>query len=473
MLRSQFWFAPLALAVALLSPHRAPAAEAVQVALFDVDVSPPVGSPLAYNPTKEIQSPLSCRGVVLLGSGEPIVLAAVDWIGIGSGSHRMFRELIAKAAGTTPERVALHTLHQHDAPWADHVMDELVTQHEIGGHKPFDSVFAREAFQRVAAAVEKAKPTAQPITHIGLATAEVEKVASNRRILGADGKVAHVRLTATKSEFVRSFPEGTIDPLLRMIALYNGDKPVAVLTYYATHPQSYYRTGQANPDFIGMARNRRQEETGVPHIHFNGAGGNIGAGKYNDGAVANRQVLADRMTDALTRAWKSLERTPLEPSEVAWTTIAVKLPLAKHLDESALAATVADKQAAAPARLVAAAQLAWTRRSLAGEEIDLGCLTLGKARVLHLPGELFVEYQLAAQKLRPDLFVATAAYGDYAPAYIGTAISYTQGGYETGPGESFTGPEVEGVLMGAIAKLLDADAAKIQPLGVGGEPVAK
>jgi hypothetical protein len=39
---------------------------------------------------------------------------------------------------------------------------------------------------------------------------------------------------------------------------------------------------------------------------------------------------------------------------------------------------------------------------------------------LHLPGELFVEYELAAQAMRPDRFVAVAGYGDYTPGYIGT-----------------------------------------------------
>jgi hypothetical protein len=32
-----------------------------------------------------------------------------------------------------------------------------------------------------------------------------------------------------------------------------------------------------------------------------------------------------------------------------------------------------------------------------------------------MPGELFVEYQLAAKAMRPDLFVTMAAYGDYGP----------------------------------------------------------
>ena len=84
-------------------------------------------------------------------------------------------------------------------------------------------------------------------------------------------------------------------------------------------------------------------------------------------------------------------------------------------------------------RSEAAGELVWLRRCRAGDTIDVACLRLGKARVLHLPGELFVEYQLAAQKLRPDLFVAMAAYGDYAPGYIGTEVAYPQGGYETGP----------------------------------------
>lgn len=74
--------------------------------------------------------------------------------------------------------------------------------------------------------------------------------------------------------------------------------------------------------------------------------------------------------------------------------------------------------------------------------------------MLHLPGELFVEDQLAAREMRPDLFVALAAYGDYAPGYIGTEISYSQGGYETSPLASLVAPGVERVLKEAIQQLL-------------------
>jgi hypothetical protein len=83
-------------------------------------------------------------------------------------------------------------------------------------------------------------------------------------------------------------------------------------------------------------------------------------------------------------------------------------------------------------------QLAWVVHCKSGHAIDIACLRVGQSRVLHMPGELFVEYQLAAKKMRPDLQVAMAAYGDYGPAYMGTTKAYSGGGTKParGPGAS-------------------------------------
>jgi hypothetical protein len=442
----------------------ASAAESVRVGVFVVDASPPIGSPLAYDPNTEVQIPLSCRGIVLLGAEEPIVLCAVDWLGIANASHREFRESLAKAAGTTPQRVAVHTLHQHDAPWTDFDTDQLVTDHNIP-YRPFDSKFVHDVIRRAASAVAKAKEEAQAVTHIGLGSGKVEKVASNRRILGPDGKVKIVRWSATKEPAAIEAPEGIIDPLVKLVMFYSGDKPVAALTYYATHPQSYYRTGKANPDFPGIARNLRQEATGVPHIHFNGASGNVTAGKYNDGAVANRQILANRLAQGMEAAFQAVKKTPVSAAEVSWKTVSAALPPAPHLDEAKLLAVIDDKEKAPLQRFTLANNLAWLKRCQnQTNNIDLACLTLGKAKLLHMPGELFIEYQLEAQQLAPDDFVAMAAYGDYGTAYIGTAIAYQQGGYETGPTASHVAPESESVLMKGIAQLLGVNPDRLRPL---------
>ena len=79
---------------------------------------------------------------------------------------------------------------------------------------------------------------------------------------------------------------------------------------------------------------------------------------------------------------------------------------------------------------------------------------MGNARVLHLPGELFVEYQLAAKAMRPDLHVMMAANGEYGPGYIGLTSAYAEGGYETSHGASNVAPDVEPVLMDAMRQLL-------------------
>jgi hypothetical protein len=425
----------------------------LKVGVFAVDASPPVGSPLAYDPTKGVAQPLSCRGVVLVGEGRPIVLCAVDWIGIANDGQVEFRNALADAAGTDPRRVAVHTLHQHDAPGCDFSTDRLLAERGIN-REVFDAAFSRAVIARAAAAVRVATARAEAVTHLGLGQAEVEKVASNRRILGPDGKVKHVRWTACKEPEVRAMPVGTIDPMLKMISFWKGPEPVVALTYYATHPQSYYRTGLANPDFPGMARDQRQKSTGIPHVHFNGAGGNIGAGKWNDGSPENRQVLADRVAEGMARAWQATVKAPITSADLAWDVLPVALPAAPHLDEGRLLAVVNDASKPARERSEAASELVWLRRCRSGDPIDVACLRLGKARVLHLPGELFVEYQLAAQKLRPDLFVAMAAYGEYAPGYIGTEVAYSEGGYETGPRASLVAPGVERILMDAIKRLL-------------------
>ena len=80
----------------------------LKVGVFAVDASPPIGSPMAYDPTKGVVHPLSCRGVVLIGEGRPIVLCAVDWIGIGNDGQAEFRKALAEAAGTTAAGLRPH-----------------------------------------------------------------------------------------------------------------------------------------------------------------------------------------------------------------------------------------------------------------------------------------------------------------------------------------------------------------------------
>ncbi len=422
----------------------------LRLATFDVDATPPVGSTLTYDPMiNSWDLGLRAKGIVILGAGEPIVMCSVDWIGIANDSQDEFKRIMAEAAGTVPSRVVVHAIHQHDAPTSDFGAENMLKAAGLST-LAFEGSYARDLIQRLGQAIRKSIVTAIPLTHIGTGQAEVYKVASNRRILGPDGKVKYTRTSATKDSVIRAAPEGLIDPMVSLISFWNEDKPLAVLSYYASHPQSYYRTGVSNPDFPGIARFMRQ--LAVPdalHIHFNGAGGNLTAGKYNDGAKENRLILAERLADGMKRAWNNTQREPLSAASVNWSTEAVALKPAAGIEN--LEAAMKTQTSVFLSNNLS--KLIWLKRLEAGKKLDISLLSIGKARILHLPGEPFVEYQLAAKAERPDLFVAVAGYGDYGVGYIGNAIAYSQGGYETGQASGVTA-EAEGVLMRAIHQLL-------------------
>jgi hypothetical protein len=390
----------------------------LRVASFEVDATPPIGYQMAYNPViRSYDIGLRAKGIVLLGAGQPIVLVAIDWIGIANESLVEFKRAIAQAAGTIPERVTVHTLHQHDAPRGDIQND-----------------FVLAVLHRIEMSVKQSVDQAQPVTHLGLGKAQVYKVASNRSIIGQDGKVRATRYTSTKDPALRAEPEGIIDPMVSLISFWNNDKPVAILSFYATHPQSYYGTGVPNPDYPGIARLMRQLE--LPDamlIHFNGAGGNVGAGKYNDGSHENRLILADRLASGMKEAWEATKKTPVSASSVYWTVDPVLLPPDTIKESNRKSEYVRYYKAN-------------------HRRINIECLALGDARILFMPGELFVEYQLAAKAMRPDLFVTMAAYGDYGPGYIPTVAAFKRGGYEAESSELL--PVSEDILMNSMRKLL-------------------
>ncbi len=401
----------------------------LRIATFEVDVTPPIGAPLCYSlvvPAAQVSSPLLARGIVLYPGGQqPIVLCAVDWLGIGSASQDAWRNSLALAAGTIPQRVAVQTVHQHDAPGDDRAAAALLPAGRKALLTPVD--FCIAAQQRVSAAIHVAKPT--PVTHWGSGSAIVERIASNRRILSPDGKTfAFQRFTACKQAPQCDAPEGLIDPRLKTYSFYNGDRRLASLHYYAVHPMSYYGKGVVNSDFVGIAR------AALPgfHVYFTGAAGNIGAGKYNDGAAVNRDVLAGRLADAMRTSLSAEQRH--DNLRLDWR---LALTTLRHRDgkdfsEAAIRAVLEDPKALDKDVASAARYLAWWQRCQSSKpNTILQALLMDGAGIVHLPGESFVEFQLGAQAERPKDQIATAAYGDYGPMYIGTKAAYAAGGYET------------------------------------------
>jgi hypothetical protein len=424
------------------------------IAPFRFDVTPPVGHSLCggwIRPVEGVDDPLEAIGFVLLGAGQPIVVCVVDWTGLLNEAHLAWRRALAEAAGTVPERVTVHTVHQHNAPLV------CFDAEELAGRQPdlpriFDRDFHRRCLDAARGAVSAALRSTREVTHVAAGGAVVDRVAGNRRLArDASGRVTKMRGSACKDPALVAMPEGLIDPRLRTVAFFERGRKVVACHYYATHPMSYYGDGRVSSDFCGLARKRlQQDDPECTHLYFTGCAGNLAAGKYNDGSREARLVLTERMHRAMVEADRSLRPEPL--ALVDWRSEEVLPPPNPALGTSALRELIEKQRDAVVFRLRPAFKLALVRRLERAQPFLLSCLRLNEASVLHLPAEPFVEYQLRAQGRRPKHAVAVAAYGDCGPWYVPTRPEFPAGGYEVE--HAFLDPGAEDLFVSAMDRLL-------------------
>lgn len=423
----------------------------LRVATFRCDVTPPLGGhPIIWlTPLAEVEEPLLAKGIVLDDGQARYVVCAVDWCGLSNSSHLLFRSKIAAAAGTDVSHVAVQCIHQHTAPYTDGDAQRLLDR-EKDPPRYVDLKFLQEATDRLAASVKRSLGEFRPFDSVGTGQAKVERVASTRRVPVEGGKVL-TRWSSCTDPKLRAMTEGKIDPVLRTITLAEGDKPLVRMHYYATHPQSFYGDPRASSDVPGFARERLQRKEKVFQIYFTGCAGDVTMGKYNDGTRRARDELTDRLYAAMEASAASTRLAPA--GRLGWRTVPLVLPLRTDagytVDEART--KMADPKVDAVARVRAAIRVAFAGRI--DRPLELSVLRIGRVQILHLPGECMVEFQLFAQRLRPEDFVAVAAYGDLGPGYICTEASFSEGGYE--PSASRVAPKSEAALKRAIRRLLE------------------
>lgn len=408
-----------------------------ELATFSVDVTIPMGHPCmggGITPAHKVVQPLSAKGFVLSGTDKPFVVVSFDWCEIRGSAFDDWRKALAEECGTDPQRVLISSTHVHDAPVMDPEAEFLLRDAEKSGawkslpapdpaaRIQLASVcwpdFNRLCIQRVRSSVREALKHRKQVTHFGIGRAQVKDVASNRRYLTPSGEVRYNRMSRTTDPVAQQADAGDIDPWLRTLSFWNGEVPICALHSYAVHPMSYYGSGEVSIDFVGLARELMQKDhPAVFQIYASGCSGNVTAGKWNDGALGTRDVLAKKLHTAMQEAWHQTKCLPLEKVDFRLA----KIPLGARNSVGFTEATLRHRLTSEPgpfARAEAAMGLAWYERVKAGHQIDLPLLDFGPAQLLLLPAESYVEFQLHAQALRPDSFVMVMGYGECGPGYI-------------------------------------------------------
>jgi DNA-binding beta-propeller fold protein YncE len=436
------------------APTATATAAGLEVATFSVDITPPLGQPvgLGFIPIlKTAEHPLLARGILLQDSGVSCVICTLDWMEVHNESYDFLRNSIGEAAGVPASHVALHCLHQHTAPAMSTAAQRLQLD-ETDPRRIASAEYLLDVSKKIAAAVRKSQDNWQSVKSIGTGKAKVDRVASNRRLERADGSIQGRGSNTKTSPALRELEEGLIDPWVRTVSFEGSDNAIAQMHYYASHPQSFYGDGRATYDVPGIIRERLEKNGGAFQLYVTGCGGDVAFGKYNDGSLEARTQLTARLQTGIEQSIASLEPRPVET--MRWSVEPVRFPF--RTDDAFSEATsrriLRDPKASESQTRKAAIALAWIERSRSERPVELSCLSIGPVQMLHLPGEPFVQYQLAAQQMQPDSFVCVAGYGDCGMGYIGGDRIFTDcGGYEQT--YAFAGP-CEKLFLAAIRNLL-------------------
>lgn len=398
---------------------------------FFVDVTPPVGTFLCgglHTTSLGVEQPISLRGMILEQNGTRVVVAAIEYCYLCGKSHDRMIAAMARAAGAPESAVTLHSVHTHDAPLV-YEEAQLLIKDPAHVH---DEIYFRHVIDTTRRAIQSA--LAKPGTAVGgvrFTNHRVHEFASTRRILDASNR-CKVRFSRCADPVIKAAPEGKIDPLVDQVVFHDvSGKPFACWHFYASHPQVSDGRRLVSGDTVGVALELFEKTNpGVFSVYFTGCAGDITAGKYTTSyRERDRLTFGTRLFDGMQAAFeKQIAPTPLEA--IGWSDHAFEMPLSIETKPAAHYQAVLDKSGMpSSAKYLAAIKLHKLNRKLPTYPFRTSCLALNDLRVLFMPSELCVEYQLFAKSLRPGK-VAVAAYGDSFLNYIATDEAFDQGGYE-------------------------------------------
>ncbi len=448
------------------------------------DITPPAGTHLAgsgageHRPAQVALEPLAARAMVCEQDGRRFCLLALDVTIVTEEWTRRIREAAARF-GLAPDAVLVHATQTHSAPALGYIMfdpDFPRLADEVEYLRGGENRYAEFATARAVEAIGRAIDALEPV-QIGCASAVRDDLAFNRRGIMRDGRACmpwmfHGHQHPLGPTWIRHL-EGPTDPEVGVFAARRADLSLkALLLHHTCHPVNVFATQYhaVSPDWPGVWCARLEERLRAPQaaLVVNGCCGNINPWpaftpdfrpdhrRMGDALATTAEAVLGRMqfADSAELAWRReyvpLPLKPADPQRLAQAqAILREHPAPKWLDETPRRVDPAWFRAAS----VWSVELMRQRGPTLAYEIQ--ALRIGDTAVVGLPGEPFVEGQLAIKIGSPakQTFVAHACtqYVGYLP----TREAFAHGGHEV----DFSywakfAPEALDLIVAASLKLL-------------------
>lgn len=466
-----------------------PAAESLRVGVAEVDITPPVGFPMAGYYHERLAEgtidPLKAKAIVFRGTNCEAALVVCDLIGIATDLSKAVRERASEKTGIPVSHIVISATHSHTAP---DYMKELYLKLGSERQEPLRAAYIEKLIAGPVEAISKAHAAARVVRLESGSTSQTTTVSFNRRSVMRDGSV-RTWMSHDNPDVVRA--AGPIDTEIALLVLRDeGAKPLGILSNFALHLDTVggMKWSADYPYFIEQSL-RKTLGDDVFSIFGTGCCGDINHVNPRSKERNKADVIGNALGMSIQNHLPQLKR--IEQPNLFVKSRGVALPLQDATrDEVAKSITILDaarrkekvdflEHVTAYKKLIldqlrhkepyanSPEHITWgLSRALAGIgetlPVEVTVITLGTdVAIVCLPGEVFVELGLAIKQGSPFrttivIELSNAVESIYIPhraAYAGGSYEVTNSAVQPGAGEM--------LVEAALGLLRDAASASL------------
>lgn len=424
-----------------------------------VDITPPLGLPLAGYPKERIADgvldPLELCALALKNDEETALILSADLIYITLPAATPLRNQISERTGVPADHIILHGLHQHTSVrLGDRNGNPM--KHSIAYDRAAVDVLCRkfcDAAQMALADLSEAK--------VSVAAKETpEQISFIRRYHMKDGSV-RANPGFLNPEVLR--PAGEAENTVRLVRFTREGKKDIAMVNFSTHPDVIGGT-KYSADWPGFVR--RFTEAALPDVHclvVNGPQGDTN--HYNlskpriaaDAKYGESQRLGRVISETAVSMWNETRDVKADSifGEVEIVYVPTNMRGMDRVDEARqLLKDIAEGKEVSrgTAGNSELARIAELRDETIFRKVPVTVLAFGDVALVGYGGEPFTNYARASRAAAPELFVVTLCLVNGGQGYLPDTAAYDEGGY--GVDNSRFSPEVAPMTQGAAKEML-------------------
>ena len=467
------------------SAFRIPHSEGQQLSVGAamVDITPPMGAHLSgdgtgqHRPARSVLEPLYAKAMVFDSGGRRICLIALDLTIVMEPHTGRIRDAVADALGTVPEAVVVCATQTHSAPSLGAFMIDQdfplamgpETQYIRGSENAYIDLVLPRAIEAGVRAGGNMAPA-----EIGCGRGLLGDFAFNRRGITRSGSIAMPKPFGEPRQPLGPtnvcYLEGPIDPEVGVLAVRANGTVRGLLLHHTCHPvinfgkpEHYHAVSAGWPGAWSEEMLARMDGECVPLV-VNGCCGNINPWHpFDADFVPDHRRMGGALADMTHRVMETLTYTREAPLDFASSRIL--LPFREV--PPARAAAVEDRLSKDPQpvfredgggvdpawfRAASTRSVELQKKRMPGIDYEIQVFRIGDTAIVALPGEPFVEGQLAIKLDSPAAFVQVAHMASQYIGYLPTRDACERDGHESNADVTYWAKLAPGSLEQVVAR---------------------